>query len=128
MILQLAHHVTIHHCGHVFLLLQLPLQLPFPSAAAGIEVLVLLSALFHSTHILSKTCFLSCMRVSAAKYQHSLQRAAILQRQAAKRNTLRRSVSVNLQQQDFGDRYHCAHPLPCISDCCQIWVMCFAVG
>jgi hypothetical protein len=90
MILQLAHHVTLHHCGHVFLLLQLPLQLPFPSAAAGIEVLVLLSALFHSTHILSKTCFLSCMHVSAAKYQHSLQRAAILQRQAAKRNTLKK--------------------------------------
>jgi len=70
----------IHPCGdrHAFLLL----QLPFPSDAAGIEVL--LSALSRSTHILSRTCFLSCMHISAAKYQHSLQRAAFLQQQADK--------------------------------------------
>ncbi len=75
-----------------FLLLQLPfpqMQLPFPSAAAGIEILALFLALSRSTCILSKFLFLLSMRIPAAKYQHSLQRAALLQNQAANTNTLK---------------------------------------
>jgi len=70
-----------------FLLFQLPssqMQLPFPSAAAGVETLVMFSALSHSTCILSKFYFLLSMRIPAAKDQHSLQEAAFLQKQAAK--------------------------------------------
>ncbi|DBA99422.1 TPA: hypothetical protein ACH3X3_012019 [Trebouxia sp. C0006] len=58
--------------------------LPFPSAAAGVETLVMFSALSHSTRILSKFYFLLSMRIPAAKDQHSLQEAAFLQKQAAK--------------------------------------------
>ena len=52
-----------------FLLFQLPssqMQLPFPLAAAGVEILVMFSALSCSTPILAKFYFLLSMHISGA--------------------------------------------------------------